>query len=162
LMAFFVGAGVVFMLMRQTKSQLSDHLKSLCSDALRDNSQKFVQIAKGELESVQNAAKSDLEKRQKAIDGLVDPVRQSLDKLDKEVRELENKRTGAYSELKQQVESLLRTENQLRDETGKLVQALRSPIVRGRWGEIQLRRVVELAGMIDHCDFTEQTTISTE
>jgi Uncharacterized protein conserved in bacteria len=160
--AFFIGAAVVFLLMRQTKSQLSDHLKSLCSDALRDNSQKFVQIAKGELESVQSAAKNDLEKRQQAIDGLVQPVRQSLDKLDKEIRDLENKRTGAYSELSQQVQSLLQTENQLRTETGKLVQALRSPIVRGRWGEIQLRRVVELAGMIDHCDFTEQTTISTE
>jgi DNA recombination protein RmuC len=162
LIAFFVGAGVVFVLMRQTKSQLSDHLKSLCSDALESNSKTFVQIAKGELDAAQNAAKNDLENRQRAIDNLVKPVGESLGKLNDEIRRLENARTGAYSQLTQQLGSLLQTENQLRAETGKLVQALRSPIVRGRWGEIQLRRVVELAGMVDHCDFTEQTTISTE
>ncbi len=162
LIAFFVGAGVVFVLMRQTKSQLSDHLKSLCSDALENNSKTFVQIAKGELEAAQSSAKNDLENRQKAIDNLVKPVGESLGKLGDEIRKLENARTGAYSQLTQQLGSLLQTETQLRAETGKLVQALRSPIVRGRWGEIQLRRVVELAGMVDHCDFTEQTTISTE
>lgn len=162
LIAFFVGAGVVFVLLRQTRGQLSDHLKSLCSDALESNSKTFVQIAKGELDAAQNAAKNDLENRQRAIDNLVKPVGESLGKLNDEIRKLENARTGAYSQLTQQLGSLLQTENQLRLETGKLVQALRSPIVRGRWGEIQLRRVVELAGMVDHCDFTEQTTISTE
>jgi DNA recombination protein RmuC len=161
-LAFLAGAAVAVVLMRQTKSQLSDHLKSLCLDALQNNSQTFVQIAKGELENAQAAAKSDLEKRQMAIDNLVKPVRESLDKLDAKIQDLEKTRVGAYDSLTTQVRTLAQTENQLRAETGKLVTALRSPVVRGRWGEIQLRRVVELAGMVDRCDFDEQTTIRTD
>ncbi|HEV2045646.1 MAG TPA: DNA recombination protein RmuC [Chthoniobacterales bacterium] len=160
--AFLLGVVVAIVVMRQAKTQLSEHFRSLSLDALQSNSKTFVQIAKAELEKAQLSATSDLEKRQLAIGELVKPVRDSLDKLDTKIHDLEKARTGAYASLTEQVRSLAETQNYLRDETGKLVQALRSPIVRGRWGEVQLRRVVELAGMVDHCDFIEQETFRTE
>ena len=131
-------------------------------DILQNNSKTFVEFAKGELEKAQGSVASDLEKRQSAIGELVKPVRESLDKLDAKIQDLEKARTGAYASLMEQVRSLAETQNYLHAETGKLVQALRSPIVRGRWGEVQLRRVVELAGMVDHCDFIEQQTLTTD
>ena len=141
---------------------MSDHFKSLSLEILQNNSKTFVEIAKGELERAQSSVASDLDKRQQAIDNLVKPVRESLDKLDTRIHDLESARVGAYAKLTEQVRSLAETQNYLHAETGKLVQALRSPIVRGRWGEVQLRRVVELAGMVDHCDFVEQHTITTD
>jgi DNA recombination protein RmuC len=160
--AFVLGLGVALFLARQTKSQMSDHFKALASDVLQNNTKTFVQIAKGELEKAQSSVVGDLDSRQQAIDNLVKPVRESLDKLDAKIQDLEKARTGAYASLVEQVRSLAETQNYLHAETGKLVQALRSPIVRGRWGEVQLRRVVELAGMADHCDFIEQQTLTTD
>jgi DNA recombination protein RmuC len=160
--AFVLGLGVALFLARQTKSQMSDHFKALASDVLQNNTKTFVQIAKGELEKAQSSVVGDLDSRQQAIDNLVKPVRESLDKLDAKIQNLEKARTGAYASLVEQVRSLAETQNYLHAETGKLVQALRSPIVRGRWGEVQLRRVVELAGMVDHCDFIEQQTLTTD
>ena len=160
--AFVLGLGVALFLARQTKSQMSDHFKALASDVLQNNTKTFVQIAKGELEKAQSSVVGDLDSRQQAIDNLVKPVRESLDKLDAKIQDLEKARTGAYASLVEQVRSLAETQNYLHAETGKLVQALRSPIVRGRWGEVQLRRVVELAGMVDHCDFIEQQTLTTD
>ncbi len=160
--AFVLGLGVALFLARQTKAQMSDHFKALASDVLQNNTKTFVQIAKGELEKAQSSVVGDLDSRQQAIDNLVKPVRESLDKLDAKIQDLEKARTGAYASLVEQVRSLAETQNYLHAETGKLVQALRSPIVRGRWGEVQLRRVVELAGMVDHCDFIEQQTLTTD
>jgi DNA recombination protein RmuC len=160
--AFVLGLGVALFLARQTKAQMSEHFKSLSLDILQNNSKTFVELAKGELEKAQGFVASDLEKRQCAIGELVKPVRESLDKLDAKIQDLEKARTGAYASLVEQVRSLAETQNYLHAETGKLVQALRSPIVRGRWGEVQLRRVVELAGMVDHCDFIEQQTLTTD
>jgi DNA recombination protein RmuC len=93
---------------------------------------------------------------------IVAPVRDSLQRVDSQIREIEKERAGAYAALQEQVRSLIETQSQLRSETGRLVTALRTPHVRGNWGEMQLRRVVEMAGMLDHCDFTSQTTLRGE
>jgi len=146
----------------QAQRKLADAFKALAAEALKSNNQSFLELAKATLETFQEAAKGDLEKRQQAILELVKPVKESLDKVDVKINELEKARAGAYQGLTEQVRSLLETERQLKSETSNLVKALRAPQVRGRWGEIQLKRVVEMAGMLDHCDFTEQQSAETE
>jgi DNA recombination protein RmuC len=140
----------------EAQQKLSDAFKALAADALKTNNQSFLELAKATLEKFQESAKGDLDKRQQAIGELVKPVRESLDKVDEKIRQLETAREGAYRGLREQVSSLLDSQKDLRAETSNLVKALRRPQVRGRWGEIQLRRVVELAGMLEHCDFYEQ------
>lgn len=145
-------------LLEDARQKLADAFKALSSDALARNNQAFLDLAKATLENNHQTARADLEQRQQAIVELVQPVRESLDRFDTRVRELETARTGAYASLTEQVRGLLETQTQLRQETGRLVTALRAPGVRGRWGEMQLRRVVEMAGMLDHCDFDVQQT----
>ena len=144
-------------LLDDARTELSDAFKALSADALRHNNQSFLELANTHLSTFHEAAQGDLARRQQAIDALVQPMRESLDKVDGKINELEKARAGAYQGLTEQVRSLLEVQHLLRGETANLVNALRRPNVRGRWGEIQLRRVVELAGMLDHCDFTEQT-----
>ena len=146
----------------EAQARFADAFKALSAEALRHNNTSFLELAKSTLEKTQESAKGDLSKRQEAIDSLVRPMRESLEKVDTKINELERARADAYGALTSQVKSLAETQNYLRSETSNLVRALRSPIVRGRWGEIQLRRVVELAGMVEHCDFVEQTTVQTE
>jgi len=143
-------------LMAEAQRTAENAFKALSADALRSNNQSFLELAKATLAEFQQGAKGDLEKRQVAIDALVAPVRASLDKVDEKIAALERAREHAYGEIRQQFAQMATVQAQLRDETTNLVKALRQPHVRGRWGEIQLRRVVEMAGMMAHCDFVEQ------
>jgi DNA recombination protein RmuC len=149
-------------LLENAKTALADAFKALSSDALNRNNDAFLQLAKQALEKYQETAKGDLEKRNQAIGELVKPIRESLDKVDVKIRDLEKARIEAYQEIKGQIRTLTETEKELRAETGNLVKALRAPQVRGRWGEMQLRRVVEIAGMVNYCDFNEQPTVESD
>ena len=149
-------------LLTRAGEELQNAFKALAADALKSNNLSFLQIAQETLKRFQGEAKSDLEARQKAVADLVAPVRDSLSKVDAQIQQMEIARGEAYGDLKAQVQSLIATQTELRSETGNLVRALRTPAVRGRWGEIQLRRVVEIAGMLPYCDFAEQETITGE
>jgi DNA recombination protein RmuC len=130
------------------KAQLSDHFKSLSTDALKHNNQLFMDLARQNFEKFQTQSKSELDHRHRAIQDMVKPIQQSLAELQQ-----------SSVRLDEQVRTLKDSENLLRQETHKLSSALRKPSVRGRWGELQLKRVVELAGMLNHCDFLEQSTV---
>jgi DNA recombination protein RmuC len=149
-------------LLDDARQALENSFKSLSADALRSNNQSFLDLAKASLAEFQQGARGDLEKRQVAIDALVAPVRASLDKVDEKIAALEKSREHAYGEIRQQFTQMAEVQTQLRDETNNLVKALRQPHVRGRWGEIQLRRVVEMAGMMLHCDFVEQQSADSD
>ncbi len=141
---------------------LQNAFKALAADALKSNNSSFLQIAQETLKRFQSEAKGDLDARQKAVADLIAPVRESLGKVDTQIQQMEIARGEAYGDLRAQVQSLITTQKELQSETGNLVRALRTPNVRGRWGEIQLRRVVEIAGMLSYCDFAEQETIQSE
>ncbi|MCX7003405.1 MAG: DNA recombination protein RmuC [bacterium] len=149
-------------LLAHAQQQLTEAFNSLSKQALTQNSSDFLKLANETLLRYQEAAKGDLQQRQQAIEQLVKPMRESLLQFDGKVQELEKQRVGAYHGLLEQVQMLKETQLQLRDRTDNLVRALGTPHVRGRWGEIQLRRVVELAGMLNFCDFHEQASTSTE
>ena len=161
-LCFIAGFALAWLVLRWRKQETESAFKALSADALARNNQAFLELARATLAQTQEAARGDLEMRQQAIVELVAPVRNSLDKVDSKIQELEKARAGAYAALNEQVRSLVETQSQLRAETGKLVTALRTPGVRGRWGEIQLRRVVEMAGMLDHCDFVTQAAVDSE
>src|SRR5688572_26437538 len=149
-------------LMAEAREAMENMFKSHAADALRNNNQSFLELAKATLAEFQQGARGDLEKRQIAIDQLVAPVRASLEKVDEKIAALERARENAYGELRQQFAQMSATHKQLSDQTGNLVSALRQSHVRGRWGEMQLRRVVEMAGMMLHCDFVEQPGAESE
>jgi DNA recombination protein RmuC len=149
-------------LVTRASEDLRNAFKAMASDALKSNNLSFLVLAKESLERFQTEARGDLENRQKAVADLVAPVRDSLNKVDAQIQQMEVARGDAYGELRAQVQSLIATQKDLQSETGNLVRALRTPNVRGRWGEIQLRRVVEIAGMLSYCDFTEQESVNTE
>lgn len=147
---------------RAGESRLREAFAALSGEALARNNEAFVQLAEARLREATATAGGDLDKRQQAIEGMVAPLRETLGKVEAQIREVERGREGAYASLLQQVATMRQTSEQLRTETAQLVTALRAPQIRGRWGELQLRRVVESAGMLEHCDFTEQATSTGE
>lgn len=149
-------------MLEKAQIRLSDTFKSLSADALSANNQNFLHLAKSTLEQFHATARQDLGQRQQSIAEMLHPMQQTLLKFDVKVNDLEKQRVGAYEVLRQQVSDLVSSQKELRQETSNLVKALRAPSVRGQWGEMQLKRVVEMAGMISHCDFLEQVSTQTE
>jgi DNA recombination protein RmuC len=149
---------------RDAEGRLTDTFKALAADVLRANQEGFLTLAHERLGAVRTQTAMDVEARQaaqqQALEGMVAPVRASLEKVDEQIRAMERERGTAYGELRAQLKAVTETQVKLHDATGSLVSALKAPAVRGRWGEMQLRRVVELAGMLEHCDFDEQTTLT--
>ena len=137
-------------------AQLTRAFSELANQSLKSNSETFLQLAEQNLGTQQEKAKRELSEREKAVEALVKPIRDALDASQKQISELEKSRSEAYGSIKSQLEEMHSSQKSLKQETQNLVNALRRPEVRGRWGEITLRRLVELAGMVEHCDFQEQ------
>ncbi|MGI9302611.1 MAG: DNA recombination protein RmuC [Gammaproteobacteria bacterium] len=134
----------------------------LSNRALKENTERFLQLARENLKGFQVQAEAGLEKKEKAIETLVKPIRDALDKTEQQIRTIEKERTRAYGELTQHLKQVAESQSSLQNETRNLTQALRRPEVRGQWGELTLKRLVELAGMVDRCDFVEQPTTQTD
>ncbi|HEU5079993.1 MAG TPA: DNA recombination protein RmuC [Opitutaceae bacterium] len=142
--------------LQEAQLQLTNEFKALSSDALKSNNTAFLELAKATLSQFQQKAEGDLTARQQAIDLLVKPLKESLDRVDKKIVEIEEKRQHAYGALSEQLKGLSSAQLLLQGEASKLSTALRSTSYAGSWGELQLRRVVELADMLPYCDFSEQ------
>jgi DNA recombination protein RmuC len=147
---------------RSNQQRLSTEFERLSAEALRRNNEQFLQLARERLTNSEQRSVAELEQRRQAVEALVKPLTEQLGKVEAQLTAVERTRTEAYAELREQVRSMSQTSEQLRLETGQLVAALRAPQVRGRWGEMQLRRVVESAGMVEHCDFDEQASVRTD
>jgi DNA recombination protein RmuC len=150
-------------LVANTQAELSAHFKALSAEALDSTSHTFLELATAKLAQFQERAHGELKERQSAVDALVQPIKESLTKVDTKLGEIEKTRVHAYSALDTQLRALVESHLPLlHSETANLVKALRQPTVRGRWGEVQLNRVLEMAGMVDHCDFVEQPSAAGE
>jgi DNA recombination protein RmuC len=149
-------------LLLSSAEQLKNQFQALAASALESNNSNFLELAKSTLSKYQSEAKGELEAREKAVETLVKPIAESLKQVDEQVRQVERSRAEAYGTLTAQVASLLETQKALQAETGNLVKAMREPQARGRWGELQLRRVIELAGMLDNCDFQQQLSVTND
>ncbi|NCG08405.1 MAG: DNA recombination protein RmuC [Verrucomicrobia bacterium] len=149
-------------LLEATREKLMESFEALSAKALSSNNDSFLKLAKASLEKYQASAKGDLDKRQEAIQKTVEPVGKALEKFEERVNHLEERRTQTDAGLKEQLEQLAQSQHRLSQTTTGLMNALRKPEGRGRWGELQLRRTVELAGMINYCDFEEQTSVETD
>jgi DNA recombination protein RmuC len=150
---------VMWAWMHRQKGQLEQSFKALSLDALEQSSKTFLQLAETHLEKYQEGAKAELKGREEAISATLEPLKTAIHALDMQHRELEKRREGAYGALSTQLAQMLRSDTELRQETAQLASALKTPHVRGSWGEVHLRRVVELAGLINHCDFLEQVSM---
>ena len=149
-------------LLGQARQELAETFQALSGEALRQNNEAFLNLARSSFETLQAEAKGDLAQRQQAIDSLVKPLQDSLHRYDDQLRQLEQSRQAAYGGLDQHLKLLAESQQKLQSETGNLVKALRAPAVRGQWGEITLKRVAELSGMVAHCDFFEQESITVD
>lgn len=184
LLVFFIGGGFGWLLARlkfvgkitkletqlslevntvtQQQEMLKQTFSSLSSDALKHNNQMFIDLAQETLKRFHVQAKGELDQKEKSIENLVKPIRDALQKSEQQIQAMEKDRKEAYGSLHKHLETLSQTQLQLHDQTRNLVQALRRPEVRGQWGELTLKRLVELAGMVEHCDFYEQESVETD
>jgi DNA recombination protein RmuC len=141
------------------RAMAEDRFRALSADALKSNNEQFLALAKQTLGTYQSEARGELEKREKAVAQLVAPISEQLGKVDTRLEKLDRDRLQTTTKLDEQLRAMVVSQDRLRGETGALVAALRKPQARGRWGEMQLRNVVELAGMVSYCDFAEQVTV---
>jgi DNA recombination protein RmuC len=148
--------------LEEARHGLSETFQALAAEALRASSTSFLELARLELAKEREGARADLDRRRGAIEELLGPVKESLERVDRKIETLEQDRRESHGRLSRHLESLASTQLRLEGETANLVKALRAPATRGRWGEIQLQRVVELAGMLEHCDFRRQETVERE
>ena len=142
--------------------EMKTQFDALAAKALQNNNASFLQLATATLQNYQTQAAGELAQKEQAVKNLVDPIAQSLESMNRQIQALEQARSQAYGALSTQVVSLTETHKALQVETGNLVRALRDPQTRGRWGELQLRKILELAGMLEYCDFEEQVSVTTE
>jgi len=143
------------------RRQIADSFSAMAAEALRHNSGEFLKLAQENLKQFHVHAQGELAQREKAVEGLVKPIRDALEKTEQQIQLMEKERREAYGSLTKHLESMSETQRLLQGETRNLVQALRRPEVRGQWGELTLRRLAELAGMVEHCDFFEQQSVRT-
>lgn len=146
----------------QEQQRLQAVVDRLSREALKQNNESFLQLAEQNLRKFQSEAHADLEKREKAVEQLVKPIQEALKKTESQISEIERERHRAFGSITEQLKTLADTQQKLHGETANLVKALRRPEVRGQWGELTLRRLAELAGMVDHCDFYEQENLNTD
>jgi DNA recombination protein RmuC len=139
-------------------NELEASFRNLSTRALHENNQAFLQLAEQTMKRLHTEAKSSIEQKEKAVENLVKPIKEALEKTESQIRNIEKERKEAYGSLRQYLDSMTRTQEVLQTETRNLVNALRRPEVRGQWGEMTLKRLAELAGMVQHCDFYEQET----
>ena len=144
----------------RSRKELEDNFKALAAEALAGSNKQFLNLAEQRLATSEARSKAELEERKKAIETLLEPLSKTLQSLDQKSEDIEKARLDAYSRIDQQVKLLAQATSSLQDKTTSLTTALKSSQVRGRWGEIALRNVAELAGMTEHCDFDEQTAIA--
>jgi len=148
--------------LEKAREQLSETFTALSSKALKNNNEEFLKLAQENLKQYQSQAVNELDKKEKAIEHLLNPIKESLSKTEQQIQNIEKERKESYGALHKHLESMAHTQSTLQDETRKLVTALRRPEVRGQWGEMTLKRLAELAGMIEHCDFYEQEQVRTD
>ncbi len=146
----------------EAQEKMKEAFQALSGESLKSNSRAFLDLAKESLEVVLKETQGDIDKKEESIKSVVRPLEEALKRYERQVGEMERARAEAYGNLGNQVKSLMESQQSLQKETGNLVMALRRPEVRGRWGEVTLKRVTELAGMTAYCDYTEQVSVDTE
>jgi DNA recombination protein RmuC len=149
-------------MLERAQTQLRDSFEAMAGSALKSSNEEFLKLAHERLSGMQREAVHEISRKHQAFDDLVSPIRDVLQQVDQKLGEVEKNRVETGAEISALLEAIGRSQTQLRAETTNLVRALRTPTVRGRWGEMQLRRVVEMAGMLEYCDFHEQSTTGTE
>ena len=148
--------------LEKAREQLADTFGALSNEALKANSVQFLKLAQENLKQFQIQAQNELTQKEKSFESLVTPIKETLEKTEKQIRQMEHERKEAHGALTQHLQSMLESQQALQGETRNLVNALRRPEVRGQWGELTLKRLAELAGMVEHCDFYEQEHTATK